>query len=93
MPKPLLTDDIIEQAKRESRDFDRKLQQELENDEALAEKYDKLESQYSRKSTTHKSRRIENAKSKKRGSIINRWLFITTAIVIVLLILFVLYYF
>ncbi|AYG00941.1 cell wall synthase accessory phosphoprotein MacP [Lactococcus allomyrinae] len=92
MPRPLLTDDIIEQAKQDKKRLDQKLQRELENDREIAEKYDNIERELS-KNSVYKSRRIENAKVKKRGKIINKWLWIVTVIVILLGIAFVWYYF
>ena len=43
MPKPLLTDDIIEDAERKRRRLERSLKEELEQDREISEKYDKLE--------------------------------------------------
>ncbi|PCS00470.1 hypothetical protein RT41_GL001357 [Lactococcus fujiensis JCM 16395] len=64
----------------------------MDNDEELSEKYDKIEKKLSKQSV-YKSRRIENAKQKKRSKSINKWLLIVIFIVIVLLVLFVWYYF
>lgn len=61
MPKPLLTDDIIEDAERKRRRLERSLKEELEQDREISEKYDKLERDLS-KNAVYKSRRIENAK-------------------------------
>ena len=63
MPKPLLTDDIIEDAERKRRRLERSLKEELEQDREISEKYDKLERDLS-KNAVYKSRRIENASRK-----------------------------
>ena len=87
MPKPLLTDEVIEQAKQDKKNIERRLQRELEEDTEIAEKYDSIEKNLS------KNRRIENAKAQKRGKAINKWLFIVTLIVVLLAVAFFLYYF
>lgn len=92
MPKPLLTDDIIEDAERKRRRLERNLKKELENDRELSEKYDKLEQDLT-KNAVYKSRRIENAKQKERSSRVNKWLLITSLIVVAIGILFFWYYF
>ena len=92
MPKPLLTDEVIEQANQEKKNLERRLQRELEEDTEIAEKYDSIEKKLS-KNSVYKSRRIENAKAQKRGKSINKWLFIVTLIVVLLVIAFFLYYF
>ena len=38
MPKPLLTDEVIEQAKQDKKNLERRLQRELEEDTEIAEK-------------------------------------------------------
>ena len=43
MPKPLLTDEVIEQAKQDKKNLERRLQRELEEDTEIAEKYDSIE--------------------------------------------------
>ena len=40
MPKPLLTDEVIEQAKQDKKNLERRLQRELEEDTEIAEKYE-----------------------------------------------------
>lgn len=92
MPKPLLTDEVIEQAKQDKKNLERRLQRELEEDTEIAEKYDSIEKNLS-KNAVYKSRRIENAKAQKRGKAINKWLFIVTLIVVLLAVAFFLYYF
>ena len=62
MPKPLLTDEVIEQANQEKKNLERRLQRELEEDTEIAEKYDSIEKKLS-KNSVYKSRRIENAKA------------------------------
>lgn len=66
MPKPLLTDEVIEQANQEKKNLERRLQRELEEDTEIAEKYDSIEKKLS-KNSVYKSRRIENAKAQKEG--------------------------
>jgi len=92
MPRPLLTDDIIEKAKQDKKALERRLQEELERDEEIAQKYDNIEKELS-KNSVYKSRRIENAKAQKRGKPINKWLMIVVGIVLVLALAFFLYYF
>lgn len=92
MPKPILTDEIIEKAKRDKARIEEKLQREMENDQELAEKYDRMEKDLSKQSV-YKSRRIENVKRQERGKILNKWLTIVTVIVVILGILFFWYYF
>ena len=92
MPKPLLTDEVIEQAKQDKKNLERRLQRELEEDTEIAEKYDSIEKNLS-KNAVYKSRRIENAKAQKRGKAINNWLFIVTLLVVLLAVAFFLYYF
>lgn len=92
MPKPLLTDEVIEQANQEKKNLERRLQRELEEDTEIAEKYDSIEKKLS-KNSVYKSRRIESAKAQKRGKAINKWLFIVTLIVVLLVVAFFLYYF
>ncbi len=91
MPRPLLTDDIIEKAKQDKKALERRLQEELERDEEIAQKYDNIEKELS-KNSVYKSRRIENAKAQKRGKTINKWLMMV-GIVLVLALAFFLYYF
>ena len=92
MPKPLLTDDIIEDAERKRKRLEKILKEELEQDREISEKYDKLERDLS-KNAVYKSRRIENAKQKKRSSRVNKCLLITSLVVIGIGILFFWYYF
>ena len=87
MPRPLLTDDIIEKAKQDKKALERRLQEELERDEEIAQKYDNIEKELS-KNSVYKSRRIENAKAQKRGKTINKWLMIVVGIVLVLALAF-----
>ena len=91
MPRPILTDDIIEQAKRDRRRLERNLQRELESDQELAEKYDEIERELS-KNSVYKSRRIENAKQKNRSKRVNKWLIIVLLIVLAAGIAFFWYY-
>ncbi|MFC4651315.1 cell wall synthase accessory phosphoprotein MacP [Lactococcus nasutitermitis] len=92
MPRPLLTDEIIEQAKQDKERIERELQREMENDREISEKYDKIEQDLS-KQAVYKSRRIENVKQQRRSKLINKWLLIVTIIVVIFLIAFILYYF
>ena len=92
MPKPLLTDEIIEKAKREREQLERNLQREMKEDETLAEKYIKIEQKLS-KHAVYKSRRIENVKQRERNKKVNKWLWIVVLIVVVLGVLFFWYYF
>ena len=92
MPKPLLTDEVIEQAKQDKKNLQRRLKRELEEDTEIAEIYDSIEKNLS-KNAVYKSRRIENAKAQKRRKAINKWLFIVTLIVVLLAVAFFLYYF
>lgn len=92
MPKPLLTDEIIEKAKREREQLERNLQREMKEDETLAEKYNKIEQKLS-KHAVYKSRRIENVKQRERNKKVNKWLWIVVLIVVVLGVLFFWYYF
>lgn len=50
MPKPLLTDEVIEQANQEKKNLERRLQRELEEDTEIAEKYDSIEKKLSKNS-------------------------------------------
>ncbi len=92
MPRPILTDEIIEQAKRDKEQLERNLQREMENDREIAQKYDKIEKDLS-KQAVYKSRRIENAKQNQRRKTVNKWLWIVIIVVLVLLVLFFWYYF
>lgn len=92
MPRPILTDEMIEEAKHNKRRLEQNLKMEMENDEVLAKKYEKIEKDLS-KQTVYKSRRIENAKQVKRSKSINKWLMIVVFIVIILLGIFIWYYF
>lgn len=92
MPRPLLTDDVIEQAEREKLEAELRLRRELEEDVELGEKYDQKEEELA-KQAVYKSRRIENVKAKERGKKINKWLWLIVLVVVVLLVAFVLYYF
>jgi Fe2+ transport system protein B len=92
MPRPLLTDEMIERAKRDRKNLERRLQQELEEDSEISEKYDNIERELS-KNSVYKSRRIENAKVKKRGKTVNKWLLIVVLVVAVFVAAFFLYYF
>ena len=57
MPKPLLTDEVIEQAKQDKKNLERRLQRELEEDTEIAEKYDSIEKNLS-KNAVYKSRNV-----------------------------------
>ncbi|RZI49071.1 cell wall synthase accessory phosphoprotein MacP [Lactococcus kimchii] len=92
MPRPLLTDDIIEKAKQDKKNLEKRLQKELESDSEIAQKYDNIEKELS-KNLVYKSRRIENAKAQKRGKLINKWLLIVVLIVALFFVAFFLYYF
>jgi Fe2+ transport system protein B len=92
MPKPLLTDDIIEKAAQERERLENNLRYELENDREISKKYDEIERKLS-KNSVYKSRRIENARQKERSSLVNKWLLIVILIVLVLGVSFFLYYF
>lgn len=92
MPRPLLTDDVIEEARREKKDLDRRLMAELEADEEISSKYEKIERKQA-KNAVYKSRRIENAKAKDRSHKINKYLTWTIILVIILFVAFFGYYF
>lgn len=92
MSKPLLTDDIIEQAKKDKARLEQKLKAEMQEDQELSQKYEKIERDLSKKAV-YKSRRIENAKQKQRSKSINKWLWIIILIVVILLAAFIWYYF
>jgi len=71
MPRPLLTDDVIERAQREKLEAELRLRRELEEDEELAQKYDQKEEELAKKAV-YKSRRIENVKVKERSKKLNK---------------------
>ena len=82
--KPLLTDDIVDQARREREELEAKIQREMEENEELARKYDKLEAQQAKQSV-YKSRRIETQKTQMRGRHLMKYLFILWAILILMI--------
>ncbi|MGM9885972.1 MAG: cell wall synthase accessory phosphoprotein MacP [Lactococcus sp.] len=92
MPRPILTDEIIEEARRNRKHLERHLQEEMEQDEELSEKYSKIEKDLSKKSV-YKSRRIENAKQVERSKSVNKWLIIVALFALALFVGFVWYYF
>jgi hypothetical protein len=85
MPKPLLTDDIVERARHDRERLEEKIRQGMQDDEQLVAKYDAEEARL-QKQAVYKSRRIENAKTKARGRHLLRYLFILWAILIAMII-------
>ncbi|MCL2676543.1 MAG: cell wall synthase accessory phosphoprotein MacP [Streptococcaceae bacterium] len=92
MARPILTDDMVQHAREDRENLEKRIQDEMENDQELSEKYAKKEKERSKK-TVYKSRRIENAKIKERDKVVNRLLFAIITIVVFLLVLFFWYYF
>ncbi|MDR0299646.1 MAG: cell wall synthase accessory phosphoprotein MacP [Streptococcaceae bacterium] len=79
--KPLLTDDIVDQARLKRARLEEDIRRGLEEDTELARKYDEEEKRL-QKHAIYKSRRIENAKTQQRGRHLLRYLFILWAILI-----------
>ncbi|MFV0555674.1 MAG: cell wall synthase accessory phosphoprotein MacP [Lactovum sp.] len=82
--KPLLTDDIVNQARQGRHRVEEEIRRGLKEDTELAEKYDKMEREQ-KKQHVYKSRRIENQKTKVRGRFLLRYLFILWAILIAMI--------
>lgn len=84
MPKPILTDDIVEKARRDREQLEKNIRHGIEKDEQLAAKYDAEEARL-QKQAVYKSRRIENAKTKQRGKKLDRFLIISIFILLALI--------
>ncbi|OFI45697.1 cell wall synthase accessory phosphoprotein MacP [Floricoccus penangensis] len=83
MPKPILTDEILEKYKDDEKYLDRRIKDEMMDDTKLIKKYDKLE-QKLQKNQVNKSRRIENAKRDERDKSMNKWIIILVLLIIAL---------
>jgi hypothetical protein len=85
MPKkPLLTDDIVEQARLKRARLEENLRKGMEEDSELSRKYDEEEKRL-QKQAIYKSRRIENAKTQQRGKHLLKYLFILWGILIAMI--------
>ncbi|HEY0221852.1 cell wall synthase accessory phosphoprotein MacP [Lactovum miscens] len=85
MPKkPLLTDDIVKEARLKRERLEENLRYDMEKDTELARKYDEEQRRLQKKSI-YKSRRIENAKTQKRGKSLLKYLFILWAVLIAMI--------
>lgn len=83
MPKPILTDEILEKYKEDEKYLDRRIKDEMMDDTKLIRKYDKLEQKLQKKQV-NKSRRIENAKRDERDKSMNKWIVILVLLIIAL---------
>ncbi|OFI49476.1 hypothetical protein BG261_02545 [Floricoccus tropicus] len=83
MPKPILTDEILEKYKEDEKYLDRRIKDEMMDDTKLVRKYDKLEQKLQKKQV-NKSRRIENAKRDERDKSMNKWIVILVLLIIAL---------
>lgn len=84
MPKPILTDDIIEKARHDREQLEENIRRGMQEDKQLAAKYDAKEAQL-QKQAVYKSRRIENEKTKQRGKKLDRFLIISIFILLALI--------
>ncbi|MDR0298332.1 MAG: cell wall synthase accessory phosphoprotein MacP [Streptococcaceae bacterium] len=79
MAKPILTDEMIDDANRDRAALEADIRRGMQRDEALIKKYDEKERALA-KNSTHKSRRIETAKSSIRGKKLTKYIIISWVI-------------
>ncbi|GAB2024006.1 cell wall synthase accessory phosphoprotein MacP [Lactovum odontotermitis] len=82
--RPILTDDIVNQAKREREQLEEDIRRGMQEDTQLVRKYDEIERKQ-KKQAVYKSRRIENVKTKERGKKLNRYLVILIVILLLMI--------
>lgn len=82
--RPILTDDIVNQAKRERERLEEDIRRGMQEDTQLVRKYDEIERKQ-KKQAVYKSRRIENVKTKERGKKLNRYLVILIVILLLMI--------
>ncbi|MDR2976829.1 MAG: cell wall synthase accessory phosphoprotein MacP [Streptococcaceae bacterium] len=81
---PLLTDEIVDKAKREREQLEEDIRRGMQEDTRLVRKYDEIERKQ-QKQAVYKSRRIENVKTKQRGKKLNRYLVILIIILLLMI--------
>jgi hypothetical protein len=82
--RPLLTDDIVDKAKRDREQLEEDIRRGMQEDTRLVRKYDEIERKQ-QKQAVYKSRRIENVKVKARGKKLNRYLVILIIILLLMI--------
>ncbi|GFH40974.1 cell wall synthase accessory phosphoprotein MacP [Pseudolactococcus insecticola] len=85
MPKPLLTDDIINQASREKQRLDDEIARAKSSDPELAKKFAAQKAQIE-KNQIYKSRRIEAQKRDERGKKMTKYIVILAILLIIVMI-------
>ena len=86
MPRPLLTDDIIKEAKRNQKRLEQELLQAKQYDTQLIKKFASEKTKLE-KNQIYKSRRIESQKREERGKKITRSIIILAILLIVVMII------
>lgn len=86
MPRPLLTDDIIKEAKRNKKRLEQELLQAKQDDTQLIKKFASEKTKLEKKQI-YKSRRIESQKREERGKKITRSIIILAILLIVVMII------
>ena len=86
MPRPLLTDDIIKEAKRNKKRLEQDLLQAKQDDTQLIKKFASEKTKLE-KNQIYKSRRIESQKREERGKKITRSIIILAILLIVVMII------
>lgn len=83
MPKPLLTDEMIQQAAREKECLEREIAQARQDDTQLIKKFAPQKAQME-KNLVYKSRRIEAQKREERGKKITKYIVILVVLLIII---------
>lgn len=83
MPKPLLTDEMIQQAAREKERLEREIAQARQDDTQLIKQFAPQKAQLE-KNSVYKSRRIESQKREARGKKITKSIVILVVLLIII---------
>ncbi|GAB2020963.1 cell wall synthase accessory phosphoprotein MacP [Pseudolactococcus yaeyamensis] len=83
MPKPLLTDEMIQQAAREKERLEREIAQARQDDTQLIKKFAPQKAQMA-KNQVYKSRRIESQKREERGKKITKYIVILLILLVII---------
>ena len=83
MPKPLLTDEMIQQAAREKERLEREIAQARQDDTQLIKQFAPQKAKLEKNSVC-KSRRIESQKREERGKKITKYIVILVVLLIII---------
>ncbi|GFH42527.1 hypothetical protein Hs30E_10780 [Lactococcus hodotermopsidis] len=86
MPKPILTDDVIEKAKRDKKRLEREIAQARKEDTQIIKKF-AAEKKALEKNQVYKSRRIESQKREERSKKMTKYIVILAILLLIVTII------